>query len=263
MLSWLPQKQGMLKAIIIDDEPAATKALTNDLAQYAHQEVEVIQVCHSPLEGLKAINKYQPELVFLDIMMPGMSGFELLEVLGDIQFEVIFITAHNEYAIDAFNISAIHYLQKPVDKNQLMEAIKRVQEKRKQSVSNENLLQLLGNLKQDDPEQKIGLPTKEGFDFVPVKDIMYCIAEGNYTYIHMHQQKTALVTRSLKMLQQALPEKLFFRIHASHIINRSFLNKYIRGDGGYVLMENQKSLSVARSKKVKFLHWVGLAEEED
>lgn len=251
----------MLKAILIDDEPAATKALMNDLEQYARQDIEVIQVCHSPLEGLKAINKYQPDLVFLDIMMPGMSGFELLEVLGDIKFEVIFITAHNEYAVDAFNISAIHYLQKPVDKNKLKEAIERVKEKHQQSISNENLLQLLGNLKSDDPEQKIGLPTKEGFDFVPIKDIMYCVAEGNYTYIYMDQRKPALVTRSLKMLHQALPDKLFFRIHASHIINRTYLEKYIRGDGGYVLMEDQKSLSVARSKKVKFLNWVGLSDE--
>jgi two-component system LytT family response regulator len=251
----------MLKAILIDDEPAATKALLNDLEQYARQEVEVIQICHSPLEGLKAINKYQPDLVFLDIMMPGMSGFELLEILGDFQFEVIFITAHNEYAVDAFNISAIHYLQKPVDKNKLVEAIQRVKEKRQQSISNENILQLLGNLKSDDPEQKIGLPTKEGFDFVPIKNIMYCVAEGNYTFIHLDQQKPALVTRSLKLIQQALPEKLFFRVHASHIINRTYLDKYIRGDGGYVLMGDQKSLSVARSKKVKFLHWVGLSDE--
>lgn len=253
----------MLKAIIIDDEPAASRALANDLEQYCATDIEVIQVCNSPLEGLKAINKYQPDLVFLDIMMPGMSGFELLEVLGEIKFDVIFVTAHNEYAIDAFNISAIHYLEKPVDKNKLIEAIQRVKNKHSKNLSNENLMNLLDNLKQEDPEQKIGLPTKEGFDFIPIKDIMYCVAEGNYTFIHRKDQKPILVTRSLKSLQQALPDKLFFRIHASHIINRTFLDKYIRGDGGYVLMEDKKDLSVSRSKKVQFLNWVGLAEEDD
>lgn len=253
----------MLRAIIIDDEPAATKALANDLDQYCAGDIEIVQICHSPLEGLKAINKYTPDLLFLDIMMPGMSGFELLEVLGDIKFDVIFITAHNEYAIDAFNISAIHYIEKPVDKNKLLEAVQRVKNKHNNSLTNENLKHLLNNLKQDDPEQKIGLSTKEGFDFVPIKEIMYCIAEGNYTFIHRKDQKTILVTRSLKSLHQALPDKLFFRIHASHIINRTYLEKYIRGDGGYVLMEDKNSLSVSRSKKVQFLNWVGLAEDDN
>lgn len=253
----------MLRAIIIDDEPAASKALAIDLAQFCAGDVEIQQICHSPLEGLKAINKFQPDLVFLDIMMPGMSGFELLEVLGQITFEVIFITAHNEYAIDAFNISAIHYIEKPVDKDKLKEAIQRVKDKRKNAFSNENLQHLLANLKQEDPEQKIGLPTKDGFDFIPVKEITYCLAEGNYTFIHRQNQKPILVTRSLKSLQQALPNRLFFRIHASHMINRSYLDKYIRGDGGYVLMEDGKNLSVSRSKKVQFLQWVGLSEEDN
>ena len=252
----------MLKAILIDDEPAATKALEHDLIHYCSKDVKVIQICNNPLEGLKAINKLNPDLVFLDIMMPGMSGFELLEVLGEVNFEVIFVTAHNEYAIDAFNISAIHYLEKPVDKDQLQEAIYRVKEKHQSSFPNENLLQLLDNLKSEDPDQKIGLPTKEGFDFVPIKDIMYCVAEGNYTFIHLKDERPILVTRSLKLLQQALPDKQFFRIHASHTINRSFLQKYIRGDGGYVLMDDGKSLSVARSKKVQFLSWVGLVDED-
>ncbi len=251
----------MLKAILIDDEPAATAALAKDLETYCSQDVQIIEICNSPLAGLKAINKHQPDLVFLDIMMPGMSGFELLEVLGEIKFEVIFITAHNEYAVDAFKISAIHYIQKPVDKQLLIEAISRVKEKQQSALSSDNLLELITNLKSDDPDKKIGLPTKDGFDFIPIQQIMYCTAEGNYTYIHQRGQRPLLVTRSLKLLQQGLPEKQFFRVHASHLINRNYLQKYIRGDGGYVLMEDEKSLSVARSKKVQFLQWMGLVEE--
>ncbi|MFN0037458.1 MAG: LytR/AlgR family response regulator transcription factor [Saprospiraceae bacterium] len=251
----------MLKSILIDDEPLALRALENDLKKYCAMDVEILAACQSPLEGLKAIRKYKPDLVFLDVVMPGMNAFELLEVLGDVSFDIIFVSAYNEYAVDAFKVSAVHYLLKPINPELLVEAIARVKSKDNLPLTKKHLEHLFENINQTTAySQRIGLPTSHGVDFVAIKDIMYCVAEGNFTSVYIKDKKRLLVNRALKELESLLPKDYFFRIHISHIVGKKHIERYERGDGGTAVMHDGKTLGVARQKKESFLHWLGLKD---
>jgi len=250
----------MIKTILIDDELSALKALENDLQHYCAADIEIVAKCQGSIEGMKAIKKWNPQLVFLDIAMPQINGFEMLDILGNIDFDLIFVTAHDEYAIDAFNISAVHYLLKPVNPEKLKLAINKVKEKLTNPFSKDQLATLIGNLQPTSTNKKIGLPTMEGYNFIPIDEVVYCQADGNYTTLYRLHKKPLVISRSLKDIQGMLPSEYFFRIHISHLINKNHLEKYVRSDGGYVVMLDGKSLSVARSKKETFLNWLGLRD---
>lgn len=242
----------MINAIIIDDELNCIKTLAHDLAEYCPQ-VKVIEQCGSAKDGLKAIRHYQPELVFLDINMPWMSGLELLEVVGDINFDVIFTTAHDQYAVQAFRLSAIDYLLKPVDYQELIAAVRKVEAKHSRLITTEQLGHLKENMNPTSTLQRIGVPTKSGIDFVLVEEILYCEADSNYTSVHLNNGQKLYSAKTLKEFDQLLGKSEFCRIHQSFLINLNHLKKYYRGDGGYVEMINGASLNVSRAKKEELL----------
>jgi two-component system LytT family response regulator len=241
----------MINAIIIDDEHNSIKSLSYDLEKYCPQ-VNIIGKCTSAKEGLKSIQQLQPDLVFLDINMPWMTGLELLEVLGEINFEVIFVTAHDQYAIKAFRLSAIDYLLKPIDHEELINAVKKVEVKQK-NLTKEQLRHLKENMNPSSSLQRIGIPTKEGIDFILINDILYCEADSNYTYINLKDGKKLLSAKTLKEFDHLLRQNNFCRIHQSYLINLNHLKKYFRGDGGYVKMIDGTMLNVSRSKKEELL----------
>lgn len=245
----------MIKSIIIDDEPNCIKTLAHDLEDYCPQ-VQLIETCSSAKDGLKAIRQGKPELVFLDINMPWMSGLELLEVVGDINFDVIFTTAHHQYAVQAFRLSAIDYLLKPVDYQELIAAVRKVEAKHSQMITPEQLGHLKENMNPSSNLQRIGVPTKSGIDFVLVQDILYCEADSNYTFVHLTNNKKLYSAKTLKEFDQLLGTTEFCRIHQSFLINLNHLKKYYRGDGGYVEMVNGTSLNVSRSKKDELLSMI-------
>ncbi|MEL6926166.1 MAG: response regulator, partial [Bacteroidota bacterium] len=186
-----------LRAILIDDELACTETLAIELAAYC-PDVEVIARCNSAEEGLRSIINLKPDLVFLDIEMPWMNGFELLEKLPGIDFSVIFVTAYDQFAIKAFRFSAVDYLLKPIDKSELIEAVEKVKKRTPDNNGNEQLKFLLENIKhQNDPLPNIALPTMEGLDFVAVKDIIYCESDNNYTKLYQQSGKMLLLSKPL------------------------------------------------------------------
>ena len=247
----------MLRSIIIDDEPKSAGILKNDLAQHC-PSVEVASVCHSAKEGIMAIKKEKPDLVFLDIEMPWMNGFEMLEVLGDINFSIIFTTAHDQFAAKAFRTSAVDYLLKPIDAADLQEAVKKAEKRNNQQDGNVNIENLLHNFKQPATQQKIALPNKDGYEFAEVNQIIYCQAEGSYTKVFLAGKKYILVSRSLGDIEELLPAALFMRIHHSTVVNINYVTHFVRTDGGYVKLQTGEQLPVSKSKKETVMNKLGL-----
>ena len=256
-LSLASTSVNMLRAIIIDDEPQSAGMLKNDLAAHC-PNVQVEQLCNSAKEGIMAIKKHQPDLVFLDIEMPWMNGFEMLEVLGEINFSIIFTTAHDEFAARAFRISAVDYLLKPVDATDLKAAVQKVQHKIELQQGQANIENLLQNIKQPSALQKIALPYKEGYEFVEVIQIIYCQAEGAYTKVFLENKKYILVSKSLGDIEELLPHDIFHRIHHSTVVNLNYVTHFVRTDGGYVKIKTGEELPVSKSRKESVMVKLGL-----
>ena len=247
----------MIKSIIIDDEQHCVKALLSDLQKNC-PSVEVMDVCHSAKEGIMSIKKHNPDLVFLDVEMPWMNGFEMLEVLGEINFSVIFTTAHDEFAAKAFRISAVDYLLKPIDANDLKVAVQKVEKKADEGSNLEHISNLLSNIKQPSSEQKIAFPQREGYEFVDVSSIIYLTAEGAYTKVYIMDKKIMLISRTLGDVEELLPPELFHRIHHSTLVNVSYIAQFLRTDGGYVVLKSGEKLSVSKAKKEMLMARLGL-----
>ncbi len=249
----------MIKSIIIDDEQKSRESLQILLQDFV-DNVEVLALCGTVAEGIEAIRQHKPDVVFLDIQMQRETGFDLLAKINPIQFEVIFTTAHSEYAIKAFRFSAIDYLLKPIDIEELKKAVEKVEKKLTGNIS-ARLEQLVQNLKSAPNQRyKLALPSNDGLVFVKVDDIIYCEASSNYTNIFMADGKKHVVSRTLKEYEDLLADQDFFRIHNSYLINLNALKKYGRGDGGYVVMNNDVSLDVSKRKKDSFLMRIGTKE---
>jgi two-component system LytT family response regulator len=246
----------MVKSVIVDDELKSRESLKKMIATFC-EGIEVLAICQNVAEGIDAINRFKPDVVFLDIQMQGETGFDLLARVKSIDFEVIFTTAHSEYAIQAIKFSAIDYLLKPIDVTELQQAVEKVKSKQNTNFV-ERMQQLLQNMKSPNPENyKLALPTAEGLTFIKVNDIMYLKASGNYTEIFMREGQKHLVSRHLKEYDDLLTEQSFFRIHHSTLINVNFIKSYVRGEGGYVIMTDSASLDVSRRKKEAFLEKIG------
>jgi two-component system LytT family response regulator len=249
----------MLKSIIVDDESKSRESLRILLEDFC-EDVKVCALCQNVDEGIAAIRQHKPEVVFLDIQMQRETGFDLLTRIKDINFEVIFTTAYSEYAIKAFKFSAIDYLLKPIDIEELKHALDKVNNKLNDNITI-RLQHLVQNLRSTSPENyKLALPTTEGLYFVKVADIVYCEASSNYTEIVTDDGKKHIVSRTLKEYDEMLTDHNFYRIHNSYLINLNAIKKYVRGEGGYVVMNNDRSLDVSKRKKEGFLTRIGTKE---
>ena len=242
----------MINCIIIDDEAKNIKLLQNMLQMYC-PSLKVLATETEAKNGLLLIDELQPQLVFLDVEMPHLNGFDLLKKLEPVNFETIFVTAYSHYAVEAFEHHATGYITKPINTEKLIAAVntatKRIEEKR----INKNLFSLLEqNTKQAAPD-KIPLSTTNGLVFVKLADILYCESSGNYTNFYLCDGKKIMVSRQLGEYEKLLPEINFTRIHDKYIINLSFIKEYIKGSGGDVVLENGKELPVASRRKEEFL----------
>lgn len=242
----------MIKAVIIDDESYSCEILTAMLESEC-PDVNVVSVCNNGVDGLSAIHRLKPDLVFLDVEMPRMNGFEMLEQLPSINFHLIFTTGYDQYALKAIRFSAIDYLLKPIDRQELQTAVEKVRERFQIPVP-QQLEILMQNLKlPSNPINKIALPTIEGLQMIPIDSIISCEADDNYTLLLLKNRKKLLVTRSLKEIEESLNQHLFIRVHRSFIVNLNEIEKYIKGDGGYLVMSDGTSIDVARNKKEMLL----------
>ena len=239
----------MFKAVIIDDESKARNALKNLIEKHC-SNIAVIAEADCVKAGVDIIKEYEPDIAFLDVQMPDGTGFDLLEQIGDIDFKIIFASAYDKFAIQAFRFSAIDYLLKPVEPEMLIEACSRLTGDSKISEINKKLEVLLNNR---NSFEKIALPTLDGINFVKIKDIIRCESDNNYTNIFLNDGKKYIVSKTLKEFDEMLTPFNFFRIHKSHLINLNYLQKYNKGEGGYVIMEDGSELEVSRRRKEDFI----------
>jgi len=243
----------MIKSILIDDEKNALEMMEWLLKTYCPQ-VEIVAMCNSAEMGIEAINRYRPDVVFLDIEMPRMNGFDMLEQFDKLFFDVVFCTAYDQFAIKAFKYSALNYLLKPVDPDDLKATITRIEE-RKTIPTKEQFELLLQNINQPakTTPQRIALTTNDGLIFVPTADIIYCEAESNYTHVVLTGGKKILISKVLKEIDEALSGPDFYRVHSSFLININHIKKFVRGDGGYIVMDNDATVSISRNRKQEFM----------
>lgn len=247
----------MLTALLIDDEKNSRESLRKKLETHCSQ-VNILDECNNGHEGLLALAQYQPDIVFLDIEMPHMNGFTMLQKLPKIGFELIFTTAYNHYAIQAIRFSALDYLVKPIDIQELISAVKRVEEKRNRPTQ-ANQLDLLMNylqLKQSAPS-KIAVSTSSGLEIINIDTIVCLEAEGNYTHIHFTGGQPLLSSKTLREFEDLLPNDIFFRIHNGSLVNLHFIKKYDKTEGSQVVLVNGMVLDVARRRKDELLHLIG------
>ncbi|SEW12553.1 LytR/AlgR family response regulator transcription factor [Chitinophaga arvensicola] len=242
-----------MRTIIVDDEKHSRDALLMMLGRYC-PHVVVEAVCGSGEDAITAIHTLHPELIFLDIEMPGMDGFQVLEACQDCSFAVIFITAYDQYALQAIHHSALDYLLKPIDIQELKGAVEKAGSQSTTITAKkvDNLLLFLQqHLNQD---ERLALPTADGLRMVTAKNIIYCKCVGSQTRLHLQEpEKPVMVCRTLLEMELWLADKGFFRVHNSFLINLSFMEKYIKGDGGEIIMCDGYSVPVARDKKHDFL----------
>lgn len=247
----------MLRVVLIDDEVNNLSALKEKLTKHC-PEVLIVAECDNAADGIKSIDGLRPDIVFLDIEMPVMNGFVMLQQLTYKNFELIFTTAYDHYAIKAIRYSALDYLVKPVEIEDLQDAVKRAAEKRNHSYPNPQIELLVEQLiTKKNTHSRIAIPTIEGLQFIKTDDIIYLEASANYTNIYCTGERKFLVSRTMKDFEDILPPEIFLRIHNSYIINKSFAEKYIRGEGGQVVLSNGVTLDVAKRKKSEFLKAIG------
>ncbi|MBR9853660.1 MAG: response regulator transcription factor [Algicola sp.] len=239
-----------LRAVIVEDEANSREILRNYLAKYC-KGVQVLGEGATIEEGLGQIKKHRPDLVFLDVEMPFGNAFDLLEQIPDRTFETIFVTAYNQYAMDALNHHAAYYLMKPINIDELIKAVDYVRAvKEKENALEGQVLQA----KSDHVSGKITLPQQDGFQVLDVSDIYFCKADDNYTEIYLEKKKI-VISKTLKYFEEALQSYSFARIHKSYLVNVSEVVQYKKGKGGSVVLSNGKELSVSASKKAELLSY--------
>ncbi len=240
----------VIKAIIIDDENGARVALRTLLEDYC-PDIEIIGECSNVPEGALMINKKNPDLVFLDIEMPEYNGFELFDFFKEINFEVIFVTAYSQYAIRAFEVSAIDYILKPVEIDSLKNAIEKVKQKKEQA----NIIQRLELMKDTyggNEIKKIAFPMSDGLLFTDLNEIILFEADRAYTHVYIKNGSKITVSKPMRTFEELLSDKnYFFRPHRSHLININFIKKYQKGESE-LIMDNGISVAISRDKKQDF-----------
>ena len=239
----------MIKAIIIDDEMHCLKTLGMLLKEYC-PDVQVMEQCADAQTGLEAIKKFDPDLVFLDIEMPHMNGFEMLQQFSEIPFAVVFTTGYDQYAIKAFRFSALDYLLKPVEPKELIAAVHKIQGQKKLPEAEQFQMLLKKIQGKEHHFNKLALPTLGGFELLPPDQLMRCEADDNYTHLYFKNKNKITACRTLKEVEEQLEDFNFFiRVHQSHIVNLNEIIRYMHGDGGYLILSDGTSVNVSRSRK--------------
>ena len=247
-----------LKSIIVDDEGSARRILSAFIEKYCPQINVVGQASHIG-EAQTLIQQVQPDIVFLDIEMPGGNAFDLLDAIEEINFDIIFVTAYSDYAIRAFDMSAAHYLLKPVSIEGLIEAVEKVTATFHDKLELKSSRILIDNMRSTEAQaQKIVLPLLDGFELIRLSDILFISALDNFSQVHLVGNRRITVCRKLKHFDEILMKSGFFRIHRSHLVNMEFITRYHKGKGGMVTLSNGKELDVAQSRKRAFLDKYGL-----
>jgi len=242
----------MIKAIIIDDENAAIKSLKWEIENFC-KNISVVDTFTNPIEAILAINYIKPDCVFLDIEMPEMDGFQLLEKLNFRNFDLIITTAYDSYALKAFKENAIDYLLKPVDSDDLIKSVSKIRtNKSKNNLGNE-LKELLNNLPITKQKAKIALSFTGKTIFIKPEDILYCKSDGNYTEVHFSNNKKELISKKIKDIEILINHTNFFRVHNSYLVNTSHITEYVKNEGHYIILKNKISIPVSRAKKKELL----------
>ena len=245
----------MIKAIIIDDEMHCRRTLALTLKEYC-PDVQVVEQCSDAESGIQAIKNFSPDLVFLDIEMPHMNGFEMLQQFSEIRFAVIFTTGYDQYAVKAFRISALDYLLKPIEAKELIAAVHKVQTQKQLPVAEQFQILLNKVNNKEDVFPKISVPTSNGYELIPVEQVLYCEAQDNYTFFHLKNKRKITACLMLKEVELQLTDFAFFvRVHNSYIVNIKEATKYVRGEGGYLIMSDDSTVNVSRSRKEELLNW--------
>ena len=241
----------MITATIVDDEPYCCESLATLLQRYC-PDVKILDICYSASSALQSIHEQKPEILFLDIEMPHMNGFELLEKLHSIDFKLIFTTSYDQYALKAIHFSALDYLLKPIDRDELQKAVQK-------AISAGNPLPqqidiLLQKLHHPTISiNKIAIPTMEGLQMIFVDNIISCRADSNYTVLLLKDKQKIIASRTLKDIEEMLEDYSFARVHHSFLVNLNEVDKYIKGEGGYLLMSDGTTVDVSRSRKEMLL----------
>lgn len=249
----------VLKAIIIDDEIRAVKMLQAILEDTCADDVEVVATCHDLPEGVKAIKKFKPDLVFLDIEMPGYSGLQILDFFNEdeIDFEIVFTTAYNEFALQAFKLSAIDYLLKPIQPEMIREAVDRVIHKFNKSENIQKYNALKQNL-DTDSTKKVAVAIGQSIKFLEIDDIVFIKADGAYSEIVMIDDSKLVISKNLKHFEDALSfVRSFIRVHKSYLINTRFVSEYVKSDGGYLILKEKYEVNITHDKVEKLLQVLG------
>lgn len=241
----------MIKTLIIDDEQHCIDSIKRLIDNYG-KNLDIVAACSTIEDAIKMTNSLSPDLVFLDIEIHEKTGFDYLEQLGKYDFNLIFTTAYNNYAIKAFKYSAMDYLLKPIDKDDFIGAIERLNKRLNAADTEMQIKILLNNLKKENQKKTIRIPTSNGFEIVEIADIIHCQAETSYTHIFTKNDKF-LVSKGIRFYEDLLKDANFFRIHNSHLVNVNHVKKYTKGKGGYVTMSDNSNINVSTRKKEDFL----------
>lgn len=243
-----------MKAIILDDELYCTEALFYMLKKHCPQVTDIV-VFTDPEQALEVVRKEVPDVLFLDVEMPYMSGFDFVNSLGPIKTSIIFTTAYDTYAVQAFKVNAVDYLLKPIDRVELINAVNKVIQK-PQPLDQHLLTGLIRTALEQQSPKKISLHTQEGIHLLLLEDILYCKSEGSYSYIFIRDQPVLMVSKNLTEMEELIKSPRFFRVHKSHLINQDHITKVNKDDGGYVTMTNLEKVPIARQRKVEFFEWL-------
>jgi two-component system, LytTR family, response regulator len=244
----------MLNAVLIDDEKNALEVLDMQLTQFC-DDVHIAAKCDGGEKGIAAIKKYNPDLVFLDIEMPNINGFDVLKETSQFNYEVVFTTAYDQFAIRAFKHSALDYLLKPIDIVELQAAVEKARQKKGGGHLEEKIKLLLSqfDLPATAGKKRIALPVGDAMQLMDAGEILRCESDSNYTHIFLANGKKITTAKTLKEVEESLDGFNFFRIHQSHLVNLGHISKVVRGDGGYVVMSDGAQLSISRNKKDAFM----------
>jgi len=245
----------MIKAVIIDDEQHSIDTLKWKLENYC-PDVRVEAAFDNPAEGITYLKKNPPDLLFLDIEMPMLNGFDVLEEMGkDLSFDIIFTTAYDNFGIQAVKFSALDYLLKPVQNKELKEAIEKHLKKSRNKIPSEQIDTLLSNVQAERKGKvgKIALASKESIEFVDASEIIYCEANSNYTNVYMSEGRKRVISKTLKEFEDMLSPHRFFRPHNSYLVNLNQVREFIRGDGGFLVMENKMKIPVSKNRREELL----------
>jgi two-component system LytT family response regulator len=250
----------MITATIVDDEPLCCESLATLLERYC-AAVKVLDICYSASAALQSIQQHPPHILFLDIEMPHMNGFELLEELPEINFQLIFTTSFDEYAIKAIRFSALDYLLKPIEREELQKAVQKAMQNMQHPLPQQIEILLHKLSHPTITVNRIAIPTMEGLQMIFVESIINCTSHSNYTVLHLKDKQKITASRTLKEVEEILRDYSFARVHHSYLVNLNEVEKYIKGEGGYLIMSDGSSIDVSRSRKQMLLKKLKSAKE--